>query len=47
MYYQNYEDYMRQVLGYPINDPNIYETYDYRNERHVSRYIFFKKSDSN
>ena len=32
MYYQNYEDYMRQVLGYPINDPNIYETYDYRNE---------------
>ncbi len=33
MYYQNYEDYMRQVLGYPINDPNIYETYDYRNEK--------------
>lgn len=33
MYYQNYEDYMRQVLGYPINDPNIYETYDYRNEQ--------------
>lgn len=32
MYYQNYEDYMRQVLGYPINDPNIYETYDYRND---------------
>ena len=31
MYYQNYEDYMRQVLGYPINDPNIYESYDYRN----------------
>lgn len=31
MYYQNYEDYMRQVLGYPISDPNIYETYDYRN----------------
>ncbi len=28
MYYQNYEDYMRQVLGYPINDPNIYETYN-------------------
>lgn len=33
MYYQNYEDYMRQVLGYPINDPNIYETYDYRNDQ--------------
>ena len=32
MYYQNYEDYMRQVLGYPMNDPNIYETYDYRND---------------
>ena len=33
MYYQNYEDYMCQVLGYPINDPNIYETYDYRNDQ--------------
>lgn len=32
MYYQSYEDYMRQILGYPINDPNIYETYNYRNE---------------
>lgn len=31
MYYQNYEDYMRQVLGYPINDPNIYESYGYKN----------------
>ena len=36
MYYQNYEDYMRQVLGYPINDPNVYETYDYRNENTYS-----------
>lgn len=35
MYYQNYEDYMRQVLGYPINDPNIYETYDYRNSENT------------
>ena len=33
MYYQNYEDYMRQVLGYPMNDPNIYETYDYRSDQ--------------
>ena len=33
MYYQNYEDYMRQILGYPINDPNIYESYDYRNNQ--------------
>lgn len=32
MYYQNYEDYMHNILGYPINDPNIYETYDYRND---------------
>ena len=33
MYYQNYEDYMRQVLGYPSSDPNIYETYDYTANR--------------
>lgn len=25
MYYQNYEDYMRMVLGYPINGSNTYE----------------------
>ena len=31
MNYQNYEDYMRQVLGYSSNDPIIYEPYDYRN----------------
>ena len=30
MYYQNYEDYMRSVLGYPASSPNIYENYDYR-----------------
>jgi len=30
MDYQNYEDYMRQVLGYTPRNPNIYETYDYR-----------------
>jgi len=29
MYYQNYEDYMRQVLGYPMNDPSIYENQNY------------------
>ncbi len=33
MYYQNYEDYMRQILGYPINDSRIYENYDYRNNQ--------------
>ncbi len=27
MDYQNYEDYMRQVLGYSPNNPNIYENY--------------------
>lgn len=36
MYYQSYEDYMRQILGYPINDPNIYETYNYRDENTYS-----------
>lgn len=36
MYYQNYEDYMRQILGYQINDPNIYETYNYSNENTYS-----------
>ena len=25
MYYQNYEDYMRLVLGYPIENKNIYQ----------------------
>lgn len=27
MYYQNYEDYMRSVLGYPIEVQNTYEAY--------------------
>lgn len=31
MEYQNYEEYMRQVLGYSPQNPNIYETYQYRN----------------
>lgn len=35
MYYQNYEEYMRQVLGYPINDPNIYEIADYRSSENT------------
>jgi len=29
MYYQNYEDYMRSVLGYPIENQNTYETYQH------------------
>ncbi len=28
MYYQNYEDYMRSVLGYPIERQNTYENYN-------------------
>ncbi len=31
MYYQNYEDYMRSVLGYPIERENTYETMQYVN----------------
>lgn len=26
MYYQNYEDYMRSILGYPLQEQRIYET---------------------
>lgn len=33
MNYQTYEDYMRSVLGYPMNSPDIYESYDYRNSQ--------------
>ena len=29
MYYQNYEDYMRSILGYPIETGNTYEMYQY------------------
>ena len=29
MYYQNYEDYMRSVLGYPIENQNTHDTYNY------------------
>ena len=27
MYYQNYEDYMKSILGYPREDQNTYENY--------------------
>ncbi len=30
MEYQNYEEYMRKVLGYSSQNPNIYENYQYR-----------------
>lgn len=29
MYYQNYEDYMRSVLGYPAEPENTYESFNY------------------
>ena len=31
MYYKNYEDYMRSVLGYSSENPNTYQTYQYIN----------------
>ncbi len=31
MEYQNYEEYMRQILGYSPQSPNIYEAYQYAN----------------
>lgn len=29
MNYQNYEEYMQNILGYSLQDPNIYESYRY------------------
>ena len=29
MYYQSYEDYMRSVLGYPMETQNTYDSYNY------------------
>lgn len=34
MYYQNYEDYMRSVLGYPLENQNTYELYEPYGEEH-------------
>ena len=28
MYFSNYEDYMRSVLGYPVNNSNTYQMYN-------------------
>lgn len=36
MYYQNYEDYMRSVLGYPIDSSYIYDNNTVQNERNYS-----------
>lgn len=47
MYYQNYEDYMRQVLGYPINDPNIYERYNYENNKKYQDTYYLNRYSEN
>lgn len=47
MYYQNYEDYMRQVLGYPLENPNIYETYDYKNNQITENTYFSNQYTAN
>ncbi len=46
MEYQNYEDYMRSVLGYPINSPNIYEPYNYRNSQNYADTYYENESAS-
>lgn len=40
MYYQNYEDYMRSVLGYPIGAQNTYESYQYSEVPYESSQIY-------
>lgn len=37
MYYQNYEDYMRSVLGYSINPSEIYENHPYSEQQTVNK----------
>lgn len=37
MYYQNYEDYMRSVLGYPVNSQDTYQM-NYYNENRNNNY---------
>lgn len=44
MYYQNYEDYMRQILGYSSSFSNIYEIYDYKNRASENTYYSNKLS---
>lgn len=38
MYYQNYEDYMRSVLGYPIDNRYTYDNYSVQEDRNYSAY---------
>lgn len=44
MYYENYEDYMRSILGYKIENKNIYQS-DYSNEIERSNNAFCKNSN--
>ncbi len=46
MYYQNYEDYMRQVLGYPTCDPRIYESYNYRDDQDYEDTYYFRNQET-
>lgn len=38
MYYQNYEDYMRSVLGYPIDNSYTYDNYITQDNRNYNTY---------
>ena len=42
MYYQNYEDYMRAVLGYPVNN-NVYTVNDNYYMEQIPTYINEKR----
>lgn len=45
MYYQNYEDYMRSVLGYPIEPTNTYAAYANPYETMQMEYIGSNRAD--
>lgn len=47
MYYQNYEDYMRQILGYPAGDTNIYEPYEYKNNQNYEDTYYLNQCQIN
>lgn len=42
MEYQNYEEYMRKVLGYSSQNPNIYENYQYRSTPQVYDNTYYR-----
>lgn len=47
MYYQNYEDYMRNVLGYPVNPSDIYENYHYQEVPNVDPMMGYQPTYQN